>query len=504
MSKRFLNWFLSLAIVGMTLSLKSQHIYDQGFELLENQQYDEAETYFAEEIRKMPDNITANICYGRAIGLGGQPKLGLSHFKILDQQFPQDYEVDLNLAEAFMWNQDFENAQKLYWTLLQRDPSNFVANYGYANAQASLGNYEDAIHFNQEALDIDPESESAFNAKKYIYLGKAYQHFQKREFILAQEYLDSVLTNYPEDPDAILIQGQIDEKLKSYISINGMRSSDDQNETYSLGINTKIYISPKIDFKSSLIYSQFQFLPEGIATNQKIFNLGAEYHFSKNIDLEVFSGLNIVNEEDSKFAINNIYSLELKLRPTKIQNLSLKYNNEVYNYSALILRRDIKLDHYTITHHIQLGAKLGLYSNLIYTDFSDGNHRKFLFNSFYCNVIDKKLKVGINYATFKYGQDKSNVYFSPTSYYSYEFFTRIEDRVGNSPFRYVLDLSFGQQNISNSSWRFSRRIEAKLNYKLNQKVTISLHYLNSNVAQSLNIGEYNFSRAGISVVRDFR
>jgi len=471
----------------------AQHVYDKGFALLNTQNYTEAQTFFSEVLRDNPTDKTANICYARAIGLGGETIKGLDLFSELKTIYPNDFEVELNLAEAFMWNSDFESAQDQYWKLLQKDPGNFVANYGYANAQASLKNYDDAIYYNNEAIKIDPSNESATNARKFIFLGRAYDHFLEREFEESNRWIDTVLVYHPHEIDAHNIRNQIHEITKSYISSEVLQSQDEQNEAFSLAVASKVYLSPKVDFKSYFSSRKLKFLPESILSQQKIFNVGIVYHLDKRTQLEFSPGLNIVSEEDVKFAINHLVTAELRTQVSKVQHLSLKFNNEIYNYSALILRQDISLNHFSLTNHLQLSTRFGLYSKGIFTTFSDGNNRQFLFNSLYYSPILNRLKIGVNYSVFKYREDKSELYFSPLIYQSTELFTTLEGNPTKLPISYLINLSVGQQKIDQSAWRLSRRIEAKLNYHFKKKMTLSLHYLNSNVAQNLVIGTYNYS-----------
>lgn len=98
--------------------------------MLEAGEVAEAETFFGEVLRKEPDNLTANICYGRAVGLNGRADVAVDRFKKLREVHPENLEVALNLAEAFMWKKDYGTAVTHYEELIASHPDNFTAILG--------------------------------------------------------------------------------------------------------------------------------------------------------------------------------------------------------------------------------------------------------------------------------------------------------------------------------------------------------------------------------------
>ena len=73
----------------------------QGFELLNSGSFQEASVFFEEVLDQYPQNKTANICYGRAIGLIGESSKAIVLFLDLKKRHPSDTEVDLYRKGVF-------------------------------------------------------------------------------------------------------------------------------------------------------------------------------------------------------------------------------------------------------------------------------------------------------------------------------------------------------------------------------------------------------------------
>jgi len=118
---------------------------DEGFKMLESGDYLAAKGFFYEILQKNPENKTANICYGRALGLNGSPLEALAIFSQLSEQHPGDQEVNLNIAEAYLWSNSPQEAIQLYSSILESDQSSIAAYIGLANSQAKLQDYGAAL-----------------------------------------------------------------------------------------------------------------------------------------------------------------------------------------------------------------------------------------------------------------------------------------------------------------------------------------------------------------------
>jgi len=172
--------------------------------LLEKGNFQEAEVFFETYLRTDVNNKTAQICYGRAIGLSGQPKKANTLFADLLEIYPDDFEVQINYNESFLWDKRYEAAKPLYADLVVNHPENFGALLGYANTLGNLKEYAVALNWVEKALLLQPENESAKVSKKYMKLGFANQFVNGQNYKSAKKLLKEVFIDFPEDKEALL------------------------------------------------------------------------------------------------------------------------------------------------------------------------------------------------------------------------------------------------------------------------------------------------------------
>jgi len=174
-----------------------------GFNSLEAGKYLEASIFFKNILKKHPNNKTAKICYGRAIGLQGQSKKALYIFSELLENNPDDLEIKLNYAEGLLWNKNFLKAEAFYLNIVKTNPNSFNALLGYANTLSNLNMNTKALHYINEALKIKPGNNNALNTKKYIYLGKAYKEQKKEDYTNSEKTLKQGLEIFNNDIDLL-------------------------------------------------------------------------------------------------------------------------------------------------------------------------------------------------------------------------------------------------------------------------------------------------------------
>lgn len=477
-------------------------MYDEGFTFLEDQEYKKAEKFFADALALRPTNKTAMICHARAVGLSGNSKRALQLMKDLKFLFSDDYEVGLNYAEALMWDKDFENAYIVYEDLIKKDSTNFVANYGFANANSALENYELAIDYNQRAIDIDSTNASAKNARKYILLGNAYKLMQHRKFAESEMWIDTIGKYYPENPNAIEILDQIKSKKTSHIALNYYRSGDGiGNKAEGMVVSSQVYVHPKFD--ALVTFHDRTATLDGTATNtkQRIFDIGGIYHLSKEIDLQAGLGINAINDKFENVKNSNLISnVSFRYQIGPRQFAQVKYNSEAYNYSVPILSEQILLHHYSIVHHISFPSSIGNYTNAILTKQTDGNQRLLIFNSAYYDFGEHPLKVGLNYTLIRNKFRRDVLYFSPLSFRSVETFLMFENSAKKQKFQYNINGAIGLQKDGNLENLVTKRVEVTAKYPVTQHLILGIKYLAGNITEGFNSGSYTFNQVGITLV----
>ncbi|MFD2826115.1 tetratricopeptide repeat protein [Leeuwenhoekiella polynyae] len=195
--------FTSVLLIVFLFSAQAQEM-TAGFKYLETGQNQKAALFFAEILKEYPENKTAQLCYARALGLGGNPAEALELFKEMRVEYPGDLEINLNYAEAFLWNNDFKKAVPVYKELVKNNPENFGALLGYANTLSNLKKYDAALTYIKRALSADPGNANALVSRKYIRLGKAGQLAKANQIDRALALLDSNLIDFPNDRDTEL------------------------------------------------------------------------------------------------------------------------------------------------------------------------------------------------------------------------------------------------------------------------------------------------------------
>ncbi len=193
---------LLLGAIFYTISAVSQNMQD-GFAMLEKGDFAGAETFFERILQTYPNNKTANICYGRAVGLHSSPEKATQLFTRMLNEYPNDLEVELNYAESLLWGKQFEKAETVYAGLTEKHPDNFAALLGYANTFSNLKKYTEALTYVNKALAVQPGNANAMVSKKYIRLGYAYQLSQNQRYKEAEALLLENLHDFPGDKDIL-------------------------------------------------------------------------------------------------------------------------------------------------------------------------------------------------------------------------------------------------------------------------------------------------------------
>jgi len=196
--------FFAILILLLTACKSFAQDMQEGFTYLETGKYAKAETFFQNILQEHPDNKTARLCYGRAIGLNGKPEEANTLFTNLLADYPTDFEVKLNYGESLLWNSNFTKAKTYFKGLIDQDPKSFPALLSYANTLSNLKEYEEALKYVDKALEVLPGNPNALTSKKYMYLGYAYQKQQSQKYDEAESLLKQNLTLFDNDKDTLL------------------------------------------------------------------------------------------------------------------------------------------------------------------------------------------------------------------------------------------------------------------------------------------------------------
>lgn len=188
----------------LSFSVQAQQSMQKGFELLENGDFADAEIFFEAFLESDSENKTAQICYGRAVGLNGAPKTANALFGDLQQKYPNDYEVAINYIESLLWAGKYKEAKPLYKDMVAKNPEKFGALLGYANTLSNLKEYKTALYWVNKAIALQPDNEGAKISRKYIKLGYANEFVNAQNYGMGQQLLQEIFGDFPEDKEALL------------------------------------------------------------------------------------------------------------------------------------------------------------------------------------------------------------------------------------------------------------------------------------------------------------
>ncbi len=216
---------LSIAVF-FSLTLSAQDM-STGFTFLETGKYQEAVRFFNEVLIDHPENKTARLCYGRALGLNGATQQAKALFITLKENYPTDVEVALNYAESLLWNKDYTQAKSFYKTLVKENPASFSALLGYANTLSNLKEFDAALSQVNKALEVQPTNGNAMVSKKYMKLGKAAQLKTNDSLDEAITLLQTNFIDFPNDEatqrdlaNIYMAQKEYDKAREAYTQIS--------------------------------------------------------------------------------------------------------------------------------------------------------------------------------------------------------------------------------------------------------------------------------------------
>ena len=336
------NYYLKLCLLLITPFAFSQNM-QQGFMYLETGKYAEAETFFEIILKEYPDNKTARLCYGRAIGLNNNPEKAEHLFTNLLNDFPNDFEVKLNYGEALLWNKKYNQAKAYFKTLIEEESKSFPALLSYANTLSNLKAYEDALIYVNKALEVLPGNPNALNSKKYMYLGYAYQRQQAQNYDEAEALLKENLKLFNNDKDTLINLANlylIANRLEDAKKIYNLLAENPENKLISLnGLALVSHLNGKE--KEALQLSEQAFLSLGADTDPKLVQPTTERYIQALIWNKKFKTANLLisNLMENKPIENWLLALRATLNIYKSD-----FKKSVADYNLILVKDSTSFD----------------------------------------------------------------------------------------------------------------------------------------------------------------
>ena len=388
----------------------------EGFTYLETGKYNQAESFFNTILKDYPNNKTARLCYGRAIGLNGKPAEANALFTSLLADYPNDFEVKLNYGESLLWNSNFIEAKVYYKGLVTEDPKSFAALLGFANTLSNLKEYEDALIMVNKALDVSPGNPNAMVSKKYIYLGYAYQNQQAQNYDKAEMLLTKNLELYGDDKDTLLnlanlylIWNKLESAKTMYnrlaeqpehkiIALNGLALVEHLNgkEKTALSISKEAYISLNDNTDKNVLKQTTERYAQALIWNKKfkaatnLIDALAEKQPNENWVLALRATLNIYKSNFKKSLVdynkileNDSTSFDGNLGKANVLKALGRYDDAYTSAENTLKFYDNQKDATNFINKMDISFTPTLESSGAHT-FDNGDNKAFAFNN---NVV---------------------------------------------------------------------------------------------------------------------
>ena len=412
----------------IVFSASAQNMQD-GFTHLETGKYAQAESFFSTILKDYPDNKTARLCYGRAIGLNGKAQDANDLFTDLLKDYPNDFEVKLNYGESLLWNNNFSAAKTYYKGLVTEDPKSFAALLGFANTLSNLKEYEDALTYVNKALEVSPGNPNALTSKKYIYLGYAYQNQQAQNYAKAEGLLIQNLELFKDDKDTLLnlanlylISNALESAKATYntiaeqpkhkiIALNGLALVEhlDGKEKKALALSTEAYNSLNTNTDKTIAQQTTERYAQSLIWNKKykaatsLIATLAETHPNENWILALRATLNIYKSNFKKSLVdynrileNDSTSFDGNLGKANVLKALGRYD-DAYTFAENTLKfYDKQKDATNFINKMDISFAPTLESSGAHT-FDNGDNKAFAFNNNVRFPLSTKLSLLGNY-----------------------------------------------------------------------------------------------------------
>ncbi|WP_296311101.1 tetratricopeptide repeat protein [Winogradskyella sp. UBA3174] len=419
---------INISFFLIVFSVTAQNM-KEGFTYLETRKYAQAESFFITILKDYPDNKTARLCYGRAVGLNGNSEKANNLFTSLLNDYPNDFEVKLNYGESLLWNSDFITAKFYYNGLVTEDPKSFPALLGFANTLSNLKEYENAIIYVNKALEVLPGNPNAMTSKKYIYLGYAYQNQQSQNYDNAELLLTKNLEVFGDDKDTLLnlanlylIWNKFDSAKVTYnrlaeqpehkiVALNGLALVEHLNEKEkkALEISTQAYETLNETTDTTITQQTTERYAQALIWNKKykaatnLINTLAEKKPNENWVLALRATLNIYKSnfkkslsDYNKILANDSTSFDGNLGKANVLKALGRYDDAYSSAENTLKFYDNQKDAVNFINKMDISFTPTIEASGAHT-FDNGNNKAFAFNNNVAFPLSTKFSLLGNY-----------------------------------------------------------------------------------------------------------
>lgn len=417
-----------------------------------------ASKYVDDHIVNNDELVKAKITEINAYGIVGNFRKSFELLDIIKGVASNHLDIELAEARLHLWSRDKEKAKELYSLLY---PQN-----------------EDVYDVNMNMVDL-------------------MRNFKEDSH--AQEYLKKSSTIIPNQPDVIRLQNQIDRENSTTMRLEYYRGEDNggnlsDNMYAQIEFNSYKRWEPFVNFKSRSSYT----LQGGQKLSIPRFAAGTNYIINANSSINASIGLakNTSAEISNGNQLNA--TLTFKTIVQKHHNFTFKYFTDFQDFTFGLVNEGLSSHNFELNYFATTFRGLGIYSQFMGTTQNDDNTRFLMFISPYYDLKKiPNIKTGFNFLFFQYELQRPIVYFSPSRFYSLEYFLSTENSSNvRAKIIYRAFLALGTQKIEEQLSQSTIRIETSLGYRLSHDLEFTAFYNYSNAAQSSATG-FNYTTSGL-------
>lgn len=474
-------------------SLDTDGLLNRATALIASKQYEKAKNDYNKLLQIQKKEVESYLGLSRIANLEKDKKESLIIAKkaVASADSSDSIKATVGLIDAYGSLKDFKSAfSKIdsLWNIYPNNPT-LISAYGRMNIWSK--GFQKATDYYKDLLKLKPDSYDGN-------LGYADAHHAMSLDKTAFEYVRKTLEHYPGQVDALNFLERLhlshDPSISSHVF-----SSLDNGGNISTNYNFVGTFDPHPNWRTYLSYysrkAENKIAGVDNVEVEKVDNYGAGVSYQINGWLNIGGKYHFLFSENYKRKLGEINAT---IRAGKFQNIELLYKEEVQNFNADLIKRNLKLSNFQVNYNLSLPSRIGLYSQLIHTQISDGNQRNLAFVSLYYDILTvPSLKAGFNYSIFGFQQQLPEVYFSPDVFKGYELFVASENvNLPNAKWIYQATFATGLQKISSEDSQGIYRFDIKAGRKFGSRFYLMGYFMKSNSAAS-SVQGFTYNEWGI-------
>jgi tetratricopeptide (TPR) repeat protein len=362
----------------------------------------------------------------------------------LQAKYPNDKDVLSAYGRINTWSKGFAKGAGYYKLLLNKMPSSFDGNLGYADTHHARGLDRTAFDYVRKTLVFYPNQRDAMQFLERLQV--AHDPSIDARYFGSRDNGGNIATNY-----YVMASYDPHPQWRTFISYYSREAE-----------NTK---SNEVD------------------RTRKVEQISGGVSYQLNGWMKLGAQLGHIQTDSYDRWLKEFMAT---LNLGRYQSLELLYKEELQYFNADLIKRNLKMVNLQANYNLSLPSKIGLYMQLIQTSVSDDNSRSLIFASLYYDLLKKPvLKAGFNISAFGFKTQVPEFYFSPDIFKAYEVFVASENM--NFPdvkWIYQFTLAAGLQQISAEKAQGIYRFDIKAGRKFSERINAFVYFMRSNSAAS--------------------